>query len=106
MVRGAAGLFLILAMSMLASGLRADSKSGDAAKCVDVSKSTPYRNYGYDHVVTLKNGCTKAVSCSVTTNTNPDESKATLSPDETKSITMFRGSPAREFEAKVRCIYP
>ena len=35
--------------------------------CVTVVNEARYRNYGYDHVVHLKNDCEEAITCSITT---------------------------------------
>jgi hypothetical protein len=71
--------------------------------CIQVRASAPYGNAGYDHIVTLHNGCEKPAACRVSTNVNPDVVSVVLAPDEEKSVLTFRGSPARTFRAHVSC---
>lgn len=97
---------LVLAVLGHAPGVHADdSETPDAAKkpCVVVATSAPYVNYGYDHVVTLSAACPKPQRCTVKTNVTPTPVTVELQATETKSVVTFRGSPAREFTADVRC---
>jgi hypothetical protein len=71
--------------------------------CVSYRLEAPYRNYGYDHIVVIRNGCSYAVSCSVTTNVNPKAVGAKVPASATRSVLTFRGSPARTFTASVSC---
>jgi hypothetical protein len=71
--------------------------------CIRVQASAPYGNAGYDHIVTLDNGCDKPAACLVSTDVNPDAIAVDLAPGETKSVLTFRGSPARTFRAHVSC---
>jgi hypothetical protein len=91
----------------LASALPLQSQPSSAPKkpggCVDVSTEASFASVGYDHIVTLKSGCKKTMTCSVTTNVNPDPATVTLDPGESESVTTWRGSPAREFTANVTC---
>jgi hypothetical protein len=73
------------------------------APCVRWRADSIYRNYGYDHVVTLFNGCDALATCTVTTNVNPDPIGVQVQPGKEAEVLTFRGSPAREFEARVRC---
>jgi len=86
--------------------------SEDAAKptkpggCVDVTTEAAFASVGYDHIVTLKSGCAKPITCSVKTDVNPESSSVQLDPGETESVVTWRGSPAREFKAHVVCAPP
>jgi hypothetical protein len=73
------------------------------ARCVIVRTEARYRAYGYDHLVHLKNGCEKAVVCTVSTNVNPKELKASLEAGASTTVITFKGSPARTFQANVSC---
>lgn len=71
--------------------------------CIQVHASAPYGNAGYDHIVTVANGCEKAAACLVSTDVNPDAIAVDLAPGDEKSVLTFRGSPARTFRAHVSC---
>jgi hypothetical protein len=77
--------------------------AGRLPSCVDVRTEARFRNYGYDHLVTVRNGCDQAQSCDVATNVSPDPSRVTVQPHSEVEVLTFRGSPAREFTAKVDC---
>jgi hypothetical protein len=71
--------------------------------CIHVNAYARYGAYGYDHIVDVSNGCEQAAVCDVRTNVNPDPVTVRVEPGERESVVTFRGSPAREFAAKVRC---
>jgi len=71
--------------------------------CVSVRTEAVYRAYGYDHLVHLDNQCKKPMHCVVTTSAAPDPIEVDLEVDETRTLTTFRGSPAREHTANVNC---
>jgi hypothetical protein len=72
-------------------------------ECVRVRTEARYVAYGYDHIVEVENACEKAVDCTITTDVNPASSNLAVPPRQTRSVTTFRGSPAREFKADVAC---
>jgi hypothetical protein len=61
---------------------------------------------GYNHVVTIENGCERAVACVVSTDVAPDPIQATVESKKRVELTTFRGSPARVFTPRVKCSYP
>ena len=71
--------------------------------CIRVSSEARYRNYGYDHLVTIQNGCDRAASCEVSTDVNPDVIHVRVGAGEALEVVTFRGSPAYVFTARVRC---
>ena len=73
-------------------------------KCVNVATEASFASVGYDHLVHVTNNCKRAVSCSVKTNVNPDPASVQLAPGETRTLTTWRGSPAREFTADAKCL--
>jgi hypothetical protein len=77
-----------------------------APGCVLTWIEARYRNFGYDHLVHLKNQCGQVMSCSVTTSSNPTPIQVTLDPEQYLELLMFRGSPARTFTATVECEPP
>ncbi|MEY4582632.1 MAG: hypothetical protein RL701_7335 [Pseudomonadota bacterium] len=72
-------------------------------ECVLVTTEASFASVGYDHIVTLKSTCQQHHSCSVKTNVNPEVARVELDPGESQSVVTWRGSPAREFSADVKC---
>ncbi len=81
----------------------ATAKQPDAPACVHWRIEVRYANYGYDHWVVIHNGCQREAACVVTTNVNPEPIHVGVPVDATKEVLTFRGSPAREFHARVVC---
>lgn len=88
----------------------ADKKTGPAkdakkrpAGCVDVSSEARFASIGYDHLVTLKSACKKAVKCQVRTNVTSEPVGVDLAPAAEETVVTWRGSPAREFTPDVTC---
>jgi hypothetical protein len=77
-------------------------KEETAAECV---KHTIEARYvaGYDHLVHLKNECSRRASCKVSTDVNPEVQNVTLAPGKSATVLTFRGSPASTFQATVAC---
>lgn len=94
----------VLATTLVpARAVEQEQAQNPSAPCVRWRADSIYRNYGYDHVVTLFNGCDAPATCTVTTNVNPDPIGVQVAPGKEAEVLTFRGSPAREFEARVRC---
>lgn len=74
------------------------------ATCVQVHPRVRY-SLGYDHLVDLKNGCPRRVSCEVWTNVNPERQTAVLGVQESATVVTYIGSPAREFQPQTECKY-
>ena len=81
----------------------ATAKQPDAPACVHWRTEVRYANYGYDHWVVIHNGCQREAACVVTTNVNPEPIHVGVPEDTTKEVLTFRGSPARQFHARVVC---
>lgn len=71
--------------------------------CITVSTEVRYANYGYDHIVRIASDCKQPAACVIRTNVNPDAIDARVEAGKTIEVVTFRGSPASEFEADVRC---
>lgn len=71
--------------------------------CINYTRVVRYGNHGYDHWVELESKCSEAARCTVKTNANPSGERAVVEPSATIGVLTFRGSPAREFSAQVRC---
>ena len=92
-----------LALSLVGPAAPAAPQAGGLPACVQVNAHARYGAYGYDHIVEIANRCERAATCSVTTNVNPDAMAVRVAAGELERVVTFRGSPAREFSATVRC---
>lgn len=97
--------FAALVVLSAVAGVRAEPNApkAEAPACVKHRAEARYRNLGYDHLVHVSNGCDRPVACRVSTNVNPDPVEIALSPGESREVVTWRGSPAREFTARVAC---
>ncbi|HKU42562.1 MAG TPA: hypothetical protein VJR89_30600 [Polyangiales bacterium] len=101
-----AGLSSVLAAALVLPWLRAEAQAAPPAAalaCVAVRGEAHYAGFGYDHRVYLTNNCKKPVTCSVTTNVNPEPATVDVAPGETQMVIMWRGSPAYEFKPDASC---
>ena len=80
-----------------------EPQPAEGLDCILFSKVVRYGNQGYDHWVELESRCKTAARCKVTTNANPEGLNVQVEPSATIGVLTFRGSPAREFSAQVRC---
>lgn len=100
-----------LALVALAPASAAASDSGGDAgapgpalpACVQVQSQARYVPYGYNHIVIVKNGCTKDASCTVSTDVNPQPQAAEVPKGTTSEVITFSASPSQAFVAKVTC---
>ena len=81
----------------------ADGGASPLPACVGVGTDARYVPYGYNHVVVLKNGCSKPAMCSVSTNVNPKASSVDVAAGATVEVLTFTASPAQAFNAHVTC---
>jgi hypothetical protein len=104
-------LLALTALSALAFAARAEPPRDDDAPaqaspdaCAVVTPVARYIGYGYYHVVSLKNGCSRPVSCEVWTDVDPQPHHTLrVAPGETAEVVVRRGSPARDFKADKKC---
>jgi len=96
-----AGLCLLL----FCLPVRTDEKSASTpgGECATVKTEAAFVGLAYNHLVHIHNKCAYAVSCRIKTDVNPKEETITVPAGEQKTHLTFRGSPAREFKAKVTC---
>jgi len=81
-------------------------KDKTPANCTQVSASVISEAYGYKHVVSLRNGCERAVECQVWTDVDPTPRNVLRAQKgETVEIITRIGSPASDFKALKECKY-
>jgi hypothetical protein len=100
-------LALALALLAVIPALAAEPVARDPdapVYCVQAWPEARYRNYGYDHIVHIFNGCKAQADCQLATNVAPDPIRVQLAPGEKKEVLTFRGSPASEFQVYARCV--
>lgn len=101
-----AAFALVIGVALGAAASPAGETAATGAACATYRTSAPYGATGYNHVVTITNGCTRSVTCTVTTDVNPDPiATDRLAPGASTDLTTFRNSPAYAFTATVRCRY-
>lgn len=81
----------------------AGSSASSLPACVAVATDARYVPYGYNHVVIVKNGCSKAATCSVSTNVNPQATSVEVNAAASVEVLTFTASPAQTFTARVSC---
>ncbi len=91
--------------AMFGSRVAEAEDAGAAAlpACISVGTESRYVPYGYNHIVLLKNGCSKAATCTVSTDVNPQASSVDVAAASSVEVLTFTGSPARTFRARVTC---
>jgi hypothetical protein len=92
-------IWLMLAFAVAPSAADAAPK----VTCVEVHAEARYRNYGYDHLVTVRNGCDRKAVCDVSTNVNPEPVRIEVPAGSAVEVLTFRGSPSREFTPRATC---
>ena len=106
-VRGLLGLgaFVLLSVHLVPHARAADAGAPPSAipACVGIKTAAVYVPYGYNHVVTLTNGCARAAGCVVSTDVNPDQRPVDVPANESREVVTFMGSPSATFVAKVDC---
>ncbi len=94
-----------------AAASRAEGSDGGAGgggtravpACVQVATESRYVPYGYSHIVSIKNGCTRNVACTVFTDVNPEKQTVDVPAGTTRDVTTFLSSPSSTFVANVSC---
>lgn len=104
-LRSAAVIALGSAVALGASdhGSRAAEEPAVTVACVRAWPEARYRNYGYDHIVHLYNGCSAAARCRVSTDVAPAPIDVALAVGEKREVVTFRGSPSSQFAFQVSC---
>lgn len=57
----------------------------------------------YNHIVRVENACTRAATCNVSTNVNPQVQVVRVPAGQTVEVVTFIGSPASQFTPNVSC---
>jgi hypothetical protein len=92
-----------LAAPTLAEASPQANPRADANECVASSWESRYRNLGYDHIVSLANGCDAPVECEIRTNVDRAQLFVTLLTRTNKEVLVRQGSSEREFTAWTVC---
>jgi hypothetical protein len=72
--------------------------------CIQVSSEARYVPFGYNHIVTLRSGCSRAATCTVSTDVNPKPITADVPSNQTVEVVTFAVSPSQNFTASVNCV--
>jgi hypothetical protein len=79
------------------------AKPPPVPKCISVRSQAIFSDSGYDHVVTLASSCNKDAQCQVATDVSTEVVDVELPAGETREVVTYRGSPASQFHAYVKC---
>jgi hypothetical protein len=78
----------------------------DPNQCSQATAEARWVGYGYTHSVTLRNGCQRAVACTLWTDVDPEPKQSVqVAPGESESVVTRRGSPSRELSAFKNCTF-
>lgn len=110
-IAGGLGVLLLVAAAGASSSVANAQSAPDAGApsppsipaCVAVGTDARYVPYGYNHVVVLRNGCSKPVTCNVSTDVNPQSTAVDVASGATVEVLTFTASPAQTFVAHVTC---
>ena len=94
-----------LALKTTPSALAADAGAPAPAipACVAVKSDSRYVPYGYNHIVTIANGCARETRCLVSTDVSPEQRSVDVPSKESREVVTFMGSPSSTFVARVSC---
>jgi len=101
-----ASALVVCASSSVAHADRVAPEADPASSlpaCIGVATEARYVPYGYNHIVRLVNGCSKAATCSVSTDVNPQATSVDVAAAATVDVLTFTASPAQTFHARVTC---
>ncbi len=102
----------VLALSLFAVALparpqpappRPSPVAGARPACVQVTPQPVFNGSGFNHLVHVDNRCAQAVSCTVTTDINPQAQSATIPSQGTHTFNTFFNAAAYGFTPTVRC---
>lgn len=97
-------LFVLGCISVSIAVVAAADPAPAVADCATVTANARMQAYGYAHVVTLANRCSRPVSCEVWTNVDPlPHLTVQAKPGESAEVVTRAGSPAREFSIGKQC---
>ena len=71
--------------------------------CVQVRTEAVYVPFGYNHLVFLTSGCARPVTCTVSTDVNPEPTTVEVSPSTTVEVVTYRVAASSTFNARVSC---
>ena len=104
--RASTALVVILASASVdvnEASAAGDAGSGPLPACVQVTANARYVPYGYNHIVSVKNGCSKIATCAVRTDVNPQAISVEVAPGVTSEVVTFVASPSQTFTPHVTC---
>ncbi|HVW24445.1 MAG TPA: hypothetical protein VHC69_03710 [Polyangiaceae bacterium] len=76
---------------------------GNVPDCVRVWGEARYRNFAYDHIVHVNNGCPATALCDISTSANPTPTRVEVLPRQEIELLTFQGSPSHDFEIHAEC---
>jgi hypothetical protein len=77
--------------------------AGTRPECVTVAAQPIFNGSGYNHLVTITNGCAASVSCTVTTDVNPRPISVAVEPQQSRTVNTYFNAAAYGFTPTVHC---
>ena len=94
---------VVVASASASSSVAQADPAASLPACIGVATEARYVPYGYNHIVRLVNGCSKAATCAVATDVNPQATSVDVASAATVDVLTFTASPAQTFHARVTC---
>jgi hypothetical protein len=76
---------------------------GERPRCVEVTWQARFDGSGHSHWVTVRNGCERAMACTVRTDVAPSPIQVAVPPGQSREVRTFLSSPATAFTPQVDC---
>lgn len=95
--------FAVTAIASLFCPVSNASAETATPSCVKHQGHARYQGFAWDHIVSIRNECEKAVACTVTTSANPEATNADVPARQEQHVVTFLGSPSRDFTYDLTC---
>lgn len=68
-----------------------------------MEKIVSYSGQGYRHVASFRSTCDEDATCTVSSNSNPEEQSLMVPAGQERSVVLHISSPARGLTVRARC---
>ncbi len=71
--------------------------------CIELAAHVRRTAFGYDHLVTVTNGCGTRMKCFIETEAVPEQVRVVLDAGASQTVVTLRGSPSRRIKTVAHC---
>jgi hypothetical protein len=105
MIRARLSILAAIALLSASGSLLAQQAriAGTRPDCTTVTAQPIFNGSGYNHLVTITNGCSTQVSCTVTTDINPHPIAVTVEPGQSRTVNTYFNAAGYGFTPTVHC---